>query len=97
MLHHPADLNQPSCSELWKPCLCKPGACVQAASAADTAVELCILIQRPDVLWEEVYPRFLACAQQGTLLEQLLPHILASKLPSFPPEIMQVRVCNTCL
>ncbi len=62
---------------------------LQAASAADTAIELCILVKRADVLWEEVYPRYSARRQQGILLERLLPHILASKLPSFPPEVMQ--------
>lgn len=63
---------------------------MQAAGAADTAIELCVLIQRADVLWGEVYPRYLACGQHPALLERLLPHILASKLPSLPPEVMQV-------
>ena len=63
---------------------------LQAISAAETAIELCILIKRAEVLWEEVYPRFHAHNQQGLLLDALLPHILASKLPSFPPEVMQV-------
>ena len=65
-------------------------AVLQAASAAETAIELCVLIRRADVLWGEVYPRYLACGQHGALLERLLPHILASKLPSLPPEVMQV-------
>jgi len=65
------------------------GAWLQAAGAADTAIELCILIKRAEVLWEGIYPRYLARKQQGILLERLLPHILASKLPSFPPEVMQ--------
>lgn len=43
------------------------------------------------MLWEGIYPRYLARKQQGVLLERLLPHILASKLPSFPPEVMQAN------
>ncbi|KAL0048183.1 hypothetical protein WJX82_009442 [Trebouxia sp. C0006] len=65
---------------------------MQAAGAADTAIEVCILIKRAEVLWEGIYPRYLARKQQGILLERLLPHILASKLPSFPPEVMQALV-----
>ncbi|KAL0030409.1 hypothetical protein WJX79_001821 [Trebouxia sp. C0005] len=65
---------------------------MQAAGAADTAIQLCILINRTEVLWEGIYPRYLARKQQGILLERLLPHILASKLPSFPPEVMQALV-----
>ncbi|KAL0018560.1 hypothetical protein WJX77_004866 [Trebouxia sp. C0004] len=65
---------------------------MQAAGAADTAIQLCILIKRAEVLWEGIYPRYLARKQQGILLERLLPHILASKLPSFPPEVMQALV-----
>ncbi|KAA6422788.1 MAG: hypothetical protein FRX49_07323 [Trebouxia sp. A1-2] len=61
---------------------------MQAAGAADTAIQLCILINRTEVLWEGIYPRYLARKQQGILLERLLPHILASKLPSFPPEAL---------
>ncbi len=48
-------------------------------------------MKRAEVLWEGIYPRYLARKQQGVLLERLLPHILASKLPSFPPEVMQVH------
>lgn len=71
-------------------------ACVQAAGAAETAIDLCVLSRRADVLWGEVYPRYLACGQHPTLLERLLPHILASKLPSLPPEVMQVG-CTGCM
>lgn len=42
------------------------------------------------MLWGEVYPRYLACGHLPALLDRLLPHMLASKLPSFPPEVMQV-------
>ena len=63
---------------------------MQAANAADTAIEVCLLMRRADVVWEEVYPRYLACGQHPALLDRLLPHMLASKLPSFPPEVMQV-------
>lgn len=81
----------PSC---WL--ICPIGSCLQAAGAADTAIELCVLIRRADVLWGEVYPRYLACGQHPALLERLLPHILASKLPSFPPEVMQVSCMCLC-
>ncbi len=70
---------------------CHVSAWLQAAGAADTAIQLCILIKRAHVLWEGIYPRYLARKQQGILLERLLPHILASKLPSFPPEVMQAN------
>lgn len=62
---------------------------LQAAGLADTAIELCILLKRADTLWEDIYPRYLERKQQGILVDRLLPHILASKLPSFPPEVMQ--------
>ena len=65
---------------------------MQAAGAAETAIEVCILLRRLEVMWEEVYPRYLARGCQGILLERLLPHILASKLPSFPPEVMQASL-----
>ena len=73
-------------------------ALLQAAGAAETAIELCVLIRRADVLWGEVYPRYLVCGQHPALLERLLPHILASKLPSLPPEVMQVSciICMSC-
>ena len=71
-------------------------ACLQAAGAAETAIELCMLMRRADVLWEEVFPRYLGCGQHPALLERLLPHILACKLPSFPPEVMQVS-CIACM
>lgn len=66
---------------------------LQAAGAADTAIETCILIHRLGTLWEEVYPRYAERNLQGMLLERLLPHMLASRLPSLPPEVMQVLFC----
>ena len=69
---------------------------MQAASAADTAIEVCLLMGRAEVVWEEVYPRYLACGQHPALLDRLLPHMLASKLPSFPPEVMQVSSLAAC-
>ena len=68
---------------------------LQAAGAADTAIEICILIGRLGTLWEEVYPRYAGRGLQGMLLERLLPHLLASRLPSLPPEVMQVRPYST--
>ena len=64
---------------------------LQAEGAADTAIEICILIGRLGALWEEVYPRYAGRGLQGMLLERLLPHLLASRLPSLPPEVMQVQ------
>lgn len=51
---------------------------------------MCILTGRLEALWEEVYPRYAGRGLQGMLLERLLPHLLASRLPSLPPEVMQV-------
>ena len=68
---------------------------LQAAGAGETAIDLCILVARLPVLWEEVYPRFAQRGLQGLLLERLLPHLLASRLPSLPPEVMQVSLCNS--
>lgn len=63
---------------------------LQAAGAGDTAIEMCILTGGLEALWEEVYPRYVGRGLQAMLLERLLPHLLASRLPSLPPEVMQV-------
>ncbi|KAK9804391.1 hypothetical protein WJX72_010740 [[Myrmecia] bisecta] len=63
-----------------------------AAAAAETAIEVCLVVRRPAVLWEEVFPRFQAGRVGGVLLEHLQPHILADQLPTLAPEVMQALV-----
>ena len=52
---------------------------------------MCLEIRRPEVLWEEVAPRFRGAGRLGALLERLLPRVLAGRLPALAPEIMQAR------
>lgn len=69
--------------------------CLQAVSAAETAIDLCVALAKTSVLWEEVWPRFKAAGQGSVLLERLQPHILADQLRALAPEVMQVRACRT--
>ena len=64
---------------------------IQAAAAADVAIDACIALQRRSVLWTEVYGRFVAGGCQVLLLERLLPCILANQLTTLGPELMQAR------
>ena len=56
----------------------------------------CVLVGRPEVLWEEVFPRFQAYAATDAFLDALRPHILADELPGPATEVVQVRL-PTCL
>ena len=78
------------CTWRWYRCL----PCLQAVSAAETAIDLCVALARTSVLWEEVWPRFKAAGQGSVLLERLQPHILADQLRALAPEVMQVRACR---
>ena len=64
---------------------------LQAVSAAETAIDLCVALAKTSVLWEEVWPRFKAAGRGSVLLERLQPHILADQLRALAPEVMQVR------
>ena len=68
---------------------------LQAVSAAETAIDLCVALAKTSVLWEEVWPRFKAAGQGSVLLERLQPHILADQLRALAPEVMQVSAYST--
>ncbi|KAJ4847458.1 hypothetical protein Tsubulata_019162 [Turnera subulata] len=61
----------------------------QFTRVGGVAVEFCVHIQRTDVLFDEIFSRFLAVQQKETFLELLEPYILRDMLGSLPPEIMQ--------
>ncbi|XP_010522886.1 PREDICTED: vacuolar protein sorting-associated protein 8 homolog isoform X2 [Tarenaya hassleriana] len=56
------------------------------------AVEFCVHINRMDLLFDEIFSRFVAVEQRDTFLELLEPYILKDMLGSLPPEIMQALV-----
>ncbi|KFK30664.1 hypothetical protein AALP_AA6G011700 [Arabis alpina] len=56
------------------------------------AVEFCVHINRMDLLFDEIFSRFVAVQQRDTFLELLEPYILKDMLGSLPPEIMQALV-----
>uniref|UniRef100_A0A1J3JRI7 Vacuolar protein sorting-associated protein 8-like protein n=1 Tax=Noccaea caerulescens TaxID=107243 RepID=A0A1J3JRI7_NOCCA len=56
------------------------------------AVEFCVHISRMDLLFDEIFSRFVAVQQRDTFLELLEPYILKDMLGSLPPEIMQALV-----
>ncbi|CAN8308812.1 unnamed protein product [Cochlearia groenlandica] len=56
------------------------------------AVEFCVHINRMELLFDEIFSRFVAVAQRDTFLELLEPYILKDMLGSLPPEIMQALV-----
>ena len=63
---------------------------MQAAAAADIAVELCMALEMRSLLWSSVFPRFAAAGCRQVLLEHLLPHIFRDQLTTLAPEVMQV-------
>ncbi|XP_022144189.1 vacuolar protein sorting-associated protein 8 homolog [Momordica charantia] len=56
------------------------------------AVEFCVHIRRTDILFDEIFSKFVAVQQRDTFLELLEPYILKDMLGSLPPEIMQALV-----
>ncbi|CAK9319230.1 unnamed protein product [Citrullus colocynthis] len=56
------------------------------------AVEFCVHITRTDILFDEIFSKFVAVQQRDTFLELLEPYILKDMLGSLPPEIMQALV-----
>ncbi|GMH22393.1 hypothetical protein Nepgr_024236 [Nepenthes gracilis] len=56
------------------------------------AVEFCVHIKRTDILFDEIFSKFVAVRQNDTFLELLEPYILKDMLGSLPPEIMQALV-----
>ncbi|EXC13672.1 Vacuolar protein sorting-associated protein 8-like protein [Morus notabilis] len=76
----------------------RKGSCVhheikeQYTRVGGVAVEFCVHIKRTDILFDEIFSKFLAVQQKETFLELLEPYILRDMLGSLPPEIMQALV-----
>ncbi|KAH9613347.1 hypothetical protein KSS87_008185 [Heliosperma pusillum] len=64
----------------------------QFTRVGGVAVEFCVHIKRTDILFDEIFPRFIAVHQRDTFLELLEPYILKDMLGSLPPEVMQALV-----
>ncbi|KAK4743512.1 hypothetical protein SAY87_001513 [Trapa incisa] len=64
----------------------------QFSRVGGVAVEFCVHIKRTDILFEEIYTKFVAVKHKDTFLELLEPYILKDMLSSLPPEIMQALV-----
>ncbi|CAN4126445.1 unnamed protein product [Withania somnifera] len=56
------------------------------------SVEFCLHIKRLDVLFDEIFPKYVALNHKDTFLELLEPYILKDMLGSLPAEIMQALV-----
>ncbi|KAJ8763875.1 hypothetical protein K2173_003657 [Erythroxylum novogranatense] len=64
----------------------------QFTRVGGVAVEFCVHIQRTDILFDEIFSKFIAVQQKDTFLELLEPYILRDMLGTLPPEIMQALV-----
>ncbi|KAL6123977.1 hypothetical protein ACLB2K_076493 [Fragaria x ananassa] len=64
----------------------------QYTRVGGVAVEFCVHIKRTDILFDEIFLKFVAVQQRDTFLELLEPYILKDMLGSLPPEIMQALV-----
>ncbi|CAM8890178.1 unnamed protein product [Rhodiola kirilowii] len=64
----------------------------QFTRVGGVAVEFCVHIKRTDILFDEIFPKFVAVQQKDTFLELLEPYILRDMLGALPPEIMQALV-----
>ncbi|PON75529.1 Guanine nucleotide-binding protein, beta subunit [Parasponia andersonii] len=64
----------------------------QYTRVGGVAVEFCVHIKRTDILFDEIFSKFVAVQQKDTFLELLEPYILKDMLGSLPPEIMQALV-----
>ncbi|XP_010054136.2 vacuolar protein sorting-associated protein 8 homolog [Eucalyptus grandis] len=64
----------------------------QFTRVGGVAVEFCVHINRKDILFDEIFSRFVAVQHRDTFLELLEPYILKDMLSSLPPEIMQALV-----
>jgi hypothetical protein len=64
---------------------------------AAVSVSCCLLLQRPQVLFDRVFALFSRSVHQGAVgcfVAALEPAVLADLLPGLPPEVMQVSPCN---
>ncbi|XVE77336.1 hypothetical protein DITRI_Ditri13aG0054400 [Diplodiscus trichospermus] len=64
----------------------------QFTRVGGVAVEFCVHIKRTDILFDEIFSKFIAIDQRDTFLELLEPYILKDMLGCLPPEIMQALV-----
>ncbi|KAK8509712.1 hypothetical protein V6N13_093565 [Hibiscus sabdariffa] len=64
----------------------------QYTRVGGVAVEFCVHIKRTDILFDEIFSKFVAVRQRDTFLELLEPYILKDMLGCLPPEIMQALV-----
>ncbi|KAI9093990.1 hypothetical protein K1719_026988 [Acacia pycnantha] len=64
----------------------------QYTRVGGVAVEFCVHIKRTDILFDEIFSKFVDVQQRDTFLELLEPYILKDMLGSLPPEIMQALV-----
>ncbi|KAI4328979.1 hypothetical protein L6164_021289 [Bauhinia variegata] len=64
----------------------------QYTRVGGVAVEFCVHIKRTDILFDEIFSKFMNVQQRDTFLELLEPYILKDMLGSLPPEIMQALV-----
>ncbi|OVA04700.1 Clathrin [Macleaya cordata] len=64
----------------------------QFARVGGVAVEFCVHIKRIDILFDDIFSKFVAVQHGGTFLELLEPYILKDMLGCLPPEIMQALV-----
>lgn len=64
----------------------------QFTRVGGVAVEFCVHIKRTDILFDEIFTKFVAVQHRDTFLELLEPYILRDMLGSLPPEIMQALV-----
>ncbi|KAK9279894.1 hypothetical protein L1049_013577 [Liquidambar formosana] len=64
----------------------------QFTRVGGVAVEFCVHIKRTDILFDEIFSKFVAVQHRDTFLELLEPYILRDMLGSLPPEV--VRLCR---
>ncbi|XP_073396316.1 uncharacterized protein [Physcomitrium patens] len=64
----------------------------QYARVGGVAIEFCVHIGKQDVLFENVFSKFVAVGQRGIFLELLEPYILKDMLGGLAPEVMQALV-----
>ena len=63
-----------------------------AEQLADVAVNACLLLSRPEALFDDIAPKFLSSPFSAAFLEHLEPRILSNELQSLAPEVMQALV-----
>ncbi|KAK9788705.1 hypothetical protein WJX73_001767 [Symbiochloris irregularis] len=64
----------------------------QALRAAGTAIHVALTLGQEEVLWQEVFPRFVRGGRVGPFMQALIPCILSGTLTSLAPEVVQALV-----